>query len=120
MLGISDVGQTLAGTAYTDLCTVTAVSNGGQVAADWNAVAFNGASGSDRSIAWRVLCDGAVIGPVSAGTQAVPVAGSPRVFAGYKVRSTPAAGSHTWKLQISASAASSVYAEYATMTVTEY
>jgi len=53
------------------------------------------------------------------GTQLIVNAGSPRAFAGMKASSTPAAGSHVWKLQISASASSAVYCEYSAMTVTE-
>lgn len=119
LLGAADSPQALAGSTWTPLCTVTARSNGGQVLVDWDAVAYNGNSGSDRTVSWRVLCDGVLIG-VTSGGQNVPLAGQPRVFAGYKARSTPAAGGHTWVLQALASAASAVFVESATMTVTEY
>lgn len=120
LLGVADFPQGLAGVAWTDLCTLTATSNGGMVIADWDAVAFNANSGADRAVSWRALCDGAVIGPVTAAGQTIPLAGTPRVYAGYKARSTPAAGSHTWKVQVIATAAAAVFVEFATMTVTEY
>ncbi|TFD41758.1 hypothetical protein E3T37_03645 [Cryobacterium sp. TMT2-10] len=120
LLGAASVGQTLAGTAYTDLTTLTATSYGGQVIVDWDAVAFNGSSGLDRAVIFRVVCDGVAIGLVPAGSTTIPLSGLSRVYFGYKAWSTPPAGSHTWKLQVTASAASAVFVEGAAMTVTEY
>src|SRR4051812_41187881 len=48
--------------SYTDIATVTATSFGGPVTVNFEGVAFNGSSGADRSIDWRILCDAALVG----------------------------------------------------------
>lgn len=119
ILGVQMSPQILAGTAWTDLAVVTAVSQGREVVATAFAWAFNGSSGADRQIAYRIVCDTAVITPELAGAQQVPLAGAPRVHSVMGGRSTPTKGTHTWKLQISASAASAVFSEASMLTITE-
>lgn len=102
---------------FTDLATVTATSSGGECMARMTSMAYNGASGADRTITWRVLCDGAEIGSFPAVS--LPLANLPRVTRAGAFASTPAAGAHTWKLQASGSAASSVVVDTGLLTVVE-
>lgn len=122
LIGVDDrTAQILvSGTAWTTVATVTGAATGGRVVVDWDAVAFNGASGADRSITYRVTASGFEIqAPI--GGQMVPLAGQPRVFAGYKPSHTPpAASGYVWELQALASAASSVYVARAALEVTEW
>lgn len=107
------------GASYGTVLEVTGVSTGESVEVVWAATSFNGTSGADRSIQYRVLCDGVVIGRPSYGPHAVPLAGTPRVFAGFQVQHTPTAGAHTWRLESNASAAVTVIVEAASLTVDE-
>lgn len=119
ILGTHMTGQLLAGTAWTDLATVTARSYGREVIATAMAWSFNATSGADRAVAYRIVCDSTVITPELAGTQTIPLTGAPRIHAVMGGKSTPSSATHTWKLQISASEASAVFCEASMLTVTE-
>lgn len=109
-LGLNqNAGGTLAVT-YSNYATVTATSNGNEVECEISAVVANGNSGANRTFDIRVLCDGVAITPSSiTGLWATYVAGnSPPYIFSFNFSSTPAAGSHTWTLQLQASAAGSV------------
>lgn len=109
--------------SWTDLATVTATSYGGPVAVRWLGALWNGGSGTDRTGQLQVTCDGTAL--ATSATASIPIgsAGSasngPRVTKGGTVTHTPAAGSHTWKVQGNASAASAVISSLATLTVVE-
>ncbi len=120
LIGAAGVGQTLlAGTpGWTDLITFSTVTGGGgQYFAEWDGTGFNGGSGLDRTMDYRVTCDGISIG----GLSGIPIinAGSPRARRHGVQTTTPGIGAHTWTLQANASAASAVYVEFATFRVTE-
>lgn len=105
------------GNTWTDILSVTATSSGLPVRVEWDATAYNGASGADRNLAYRVLCDGSVIGRALYGRQFIVLAGTPRAFASFRIEHTPAAASHTWKLQAQGNVGSAVYVEAASLTV---
>lgn len=95
-------GGTLAESpSWSDLLTVTATSLGGEVTVSYKVTLVNANSGAHRSAAVRVICDGsevdawALTAPYLAGIQ-VPI------FPALDVAHTPAAGSHTWKIQAQA------------------
>lgn len=112
--------QTL-GANYGDSLTISATSIGGLCTVRFTVVAYNAASGADRTMDVQVVCDGVVVGAALTGIS-VPLNGSamPRITRVAAVSSTPAAGSHTWKLQTRASIASAVVVESALMTVVEH
>lgn len=116
------VVPTASAGAWTDVLSVTATSLGGAVVARWAGVAYNGNSGADRTMAWRVVCDDVAIGtgfsnvPLPVGSSAT---NHPRVHRTTAPSSTPAAGAHTWKLQANASAAAAVVVESASLTIVE-
>lgn len=116
---LTGVGGTLAATpSWSDLLVVTATSLGGEVIVSYNVALVNANSGDHRDAAVRITCDGAEIdgwsfkAPYIAGIQ-VPV------FPSLDVSHTPAAGSHTWKIQGNASVASAIQIIKGSMTVTE-
>jgi hypothetical protein len=106
--------------AWTDVCTVTATSFGGSCSADWTMRFVNGASGADRTLNTRVVCDGNLIGaevlynaPLANGTTGLSAA--------FSSESVPGAGSHVWKLQAAGvGTANALIAKQAVLTVTEY
>lgn len=97
---------------------LTGVTDGGPVICRWELTAFNGASGADRTIDVRVICDGVMIGTGLTGMSII-LAGAPRTPRVQTENHTPAAGLHTWHLQAKASAASSVYIETSRLIVIE-
>lgn len=103
---------------WTDLITVTATSLGGEVTVDFNAHLTNPNSGANQDAAVKVLCDGVEIDSFSFTIPLVSGVVNP-AFPSQKFFHTPAAGSHTWKLQANATALNSVNAARASMTVTE-
>lgn len=119
ILGVDMGAQKLATTEWLTIASVTAISQGREVIASGMAWAFNGGSGADRAVTYRITCDDVAISPLLAGTQPIPLLGAPRVPGMMGGKSTPAKGAHTWKLQISASANLAVYAEASMLTVTE-
>jgi len=106
---------------WSDLLTVTATSAGRPVRIRFDATAFNGASGADRTVDYRVICITGGTTDDRGGPSAVPVllTGAPRRSSYRQYSHTPAAGSHTWKLQGRCSAASSCYVEEAALVVIE-
>lgn len=107
-----------SGTTWSDVATFTATASGALVVADWRIQFINGDSGADRVIRLRITVDGAQIGddvrydvPLVGGTAGLP--------GGYNEESRPAAGSHTWRLQATASVENAVYINQAVLTVTE-
>lgn len=113
------VGGTLAATpSWSDIMIVTATSLGGEIIVDYDITLTNANSGAHRDAALRVTCDGVeVLGwtltcPYTAGID-FPVSPS------LEVNHTPAAGSHTWKLQGNASVAGAVQVRRGSMSVTE-
>lgn len=107
------------GATWGTLLTASGWSAGGTVRATWDAVAVNGNSGLDRAVQYRVLCDGAVIGRGAYGPQSVPLAGMPKVFAGFHIEHAPTSGTHTWVLQSNATIASAVEIDAAALTIEE-
>jgi len=103
---------------WTDVATVTATATGRAVTCRWNGSGFNGASGADRTGAWRVVVDTSTVLGSFTGVP-YPVAGLPHVFRSAAYKHTPSAGSHTWKLQAQASVASAVYCEAGWLAVVE-
>lgn len=106
-----------ASPSWTDVMSLTATSHGGVCEVDWCAVAYNSASGATRLVSFRVLLDGSAIGP----TLSFDVTTSAGIgqLQSFFVSSTPAAGSHTWKLQMNCSAAPACGFKNSTLKVTE-
>lgn len=118
---ITGTGGTLAASpSWSDLLVVTATSLGGEVTVSYNVTLVNANSGAHRSAAIRVTCDGAEVDawaftcPWLTGIQ-VPT------FPSLSVPHTPAAGSHTWKIQAQAGVgeASSVQIIKGSVVITE-
>ena len=121
-LGINKVNTTgtVVAATYTTYATVTATSTGRECEVDFRAILGNGSSGADRSVIWRVQCDGVDIAP--AGLNIGLRNGSPTntdTVLSFIVSSTPSAGSHTWVLQLQASNASAVVLDGAVLKVSE-
>jgi hypothetical protein len=104
--------------AYKTILTVTATSTGGQCTAEMWATAFNGNSGSDKSFDWRVTCDNVIIGTPFIGT-IIPQANLRPISRNGSFTSTPGAGSHTWRFQVSCDTANAVYVDTARLKVSE-
>lgn len=102
---------------YADVVSVTAVSHGGVCEVDWRATIYNGLSGANRVVALRVVVDGVVIGTVL--NLDVSTAITQGDVASFLASSTPAAGTHTWKLQMNCSAAAACGFKNSTIKVTE-
>lgn len=123
-LSLTAAEPVLAATpAWTDLAVVTATTYGGTIAVRWLANMFNGGSGSDRTGQFQVVCDGTSLVTTPALTVAIGsvVSGQngPRITKGGNIVHTPTTGSHTWKVQGNASAASTLISSFATLTVVE-
>jgi len=109
-LGINKLpASVVIANTYTTYLTVTANSTGRECEVDFRINLSNAASGADRTVLYQILCDGVAISPTPL------TIGVPNVMPGFPistlskiVSSTPAAGSHTWILQLQASAASAV------------
>lgn len=122
---IVDAAHMLAGSlvltgtpGWTDIASGTGTSTGLPCVVRWTGSASNGNSGTDRTMSWRVVIDGVTELGTIAGVS-MPLANLPRISKGGAYRSTPAAGSHTWKLQANGSAASSVIVDHGQLHVVE-
>lgn len=119
VLGAIGGGKILLTTAWLTVAQVTAISHGGNCLAEAMAYSFNAASGAERTITYRMLCDGVAISPVLDGPSAAPLSGTPRMPGLMWGKSKPVFGSHVWALQAISSANSSVYVEASMLKVTE-
>jgi len=106
--------------SWTTLATVTATTLGGACVADVFANLANANSGANRVGSLRVTIDGVAIGPAIIDFTLPNVSAPAPYAASYSWESTPAAGAHTWVLQANGSAASSVSALQAVITITEH
>lgn len=105
---------------YATYATVTATSTGRECEIDFRIMASNANSGANRSVFAKVQCDGVDIPPLDIDLFLANVPGtSPRYNLSYLVSSTPAAGNHTWTLQLRGSSSSSVALNLAVMKVVE-
>ena len=123
-VSIADVNASGSGTlgtgpSWNDILTVTATSYGGVCVARFAISAFNGNSGADRTAIFRVICDSTTLW--TSDTVTLPLAGaaSPTRVRFGNGSSTPAAGTHTWKIQGQASTAAAVITDSASLTVVE-
>jgi len=112
----------VAGTpSWTTLATLTATTNGGLCVVDVSTILENSNSGANRTGSLSVILDGTALTPAQIDYFLIYLAGGQTPTAAvFNWESTPAAGSHTWVLRANASAASSVTANQAVMTVTEH
>lgn len=113
---------TIAGpTGWTTLASVTATSDGSQVAVRGLAVVVNGFSGGDRTANFQLLCDSTTL--VNFANFSVPLGvssgPSPRIPRAASLAHTPAAGSHTWTLRVNSSVNSTVLCDVGTLTVVQ-
>lgn len=109
----------LAGSpTWTDLITITVTTPAASCMADWSAIYSNANSGLNRTVDFRVTCDGTQIGPILS-YDAPLTPGATGYGASFQASSAVVAGSHTWKLQGRASVASACYAKFGTMKITE-
>lgn len=106
-------------TSYTTYATVTATSTGGKVVIRFSGPIANANSGAHRKYSLRVQCDGSTVKEVTDLTLALVSGSSNTHFFSWIFRHTPAAGSHTWNLQLLADGTSAVTAGYMTMEVAE-
>lgn len=120
-LGISKVNtDIIVANTYTTYATVTATSRGGECEAHFEAFVSNGVSGADRTLLAKVRCDGVDVTPIDMSQYLHNVSGVATTYSmSFTVSSTPSAGSHTWTLQLSASAASAVVLKQAVLRVEE-
>lgn len=109
---------TVPGNAWGDLVVVTASSSGALCVADWKAQFANANSGGNRVLSFRLLVDGVQVGS-DIGYDVPLSSGLIGYSAAFDFESSPAAGSHVWRLQGNASTASAVYVNQAVLTVTE-
>lgn len=109
-LGLNRHAGGTLGASWATYATLTATSTGGVCEAEISAIVGNGNSGLDRTFDIRVLCDGAAITPsLISGLYALYVSGAtPYHTYAFNFSSTPAAGSHTWALQLQASVGGAV------------
>lgn len=120
-LGAGSLGAvaTLAGTpSWTDISTVTATSMGGEVTVTFDVTLINANSGDHRTAALRVTCDGVEVDGWTFFCQYIATANVP-TFPSLQIFHTPAAGSHTWKVQGNANIGGAIQAVKGSMTVTE-
>lgn len=97
---VGPVGATLAITpVWTPLAPVTATSSGGRVRARVDLALQNLASGADRDIAYRVLCDGVEV-PGGGILLTAPLGQTSA--SSWEWEHTPAAGPHTWTISANA------------------
>lgn len=109
-----------AAPGWTDLAVVTATTTGGPVVARWSGALSNGNSGADRTGSLRLTLDGVEVQGGGAYTGfSLPIAGLRSLPRGGFVRSTPAAGSHTWRVQGNGSAGAAVVSDAAALSVVE-
>lgn len=121
-LGINtktSTGSVLPTGSYTTYCTVTATSTGGAIEADFSALIFNGNSGAYRTAQVKVQCDGVDVTPVLDFGVSFVSSNNPPVFPAFKVSHTPAAGSHTWTLQVKSNTGSAVIMDQAYLRIAE-
>lgn len=109
-------GQTYPGanflltTSYTDRITAASVTTlGGEVELEVCIAFYNAASGADRIIDVNVVCDGSTIKNISGISSILNVSTAGSDYVTVKVRHTPSAGAHIYKIQAKASAGSAVY-----------
>lgn len=102
---------------WTDVVSLTATTHGGVCDVEWMSLAYNAASGATRSFTYRVTVDGVQIGSTLIVDLTTSTGnGQAQSFIH---SSTPAAGSHTWKLQANCSAAAACGFKNSTIKVTE-
>lgn len=101
--------------------TITATSSGGKVRVTAHFLTENSGSGATRQAQWQVLCDGVVMVEASDQVNVMLNGGS------YEFRdtfwtqaTTPAAGTHTWKLQASCPIGNAIVIAQTTLLVEEY
>ena len=108
---IASTSSTTLGIAMGDVAGafVTASSGGTRVRATATLNVENNGSGATRTASFQLLCDGVLIGEVSRTFTLMLSGGTyQQLVVVLTATSTPSAGSHTWKLQGLASAATSV------------
>jgi|GEM_PF-7016297 len=110
---------TAASPSWMDILTVTADSTGGICMIDVAANVYNPNSGGVRTAGLRVVCDGTQVDDIWQLDIPNPGGASAGVHGVVRAESTPGVGTHTWKFQANASAASSVSIRSAVMTVQE-
>ncbi|TFC92033.1 MULTISPECIES: hypothetical protein [Cryobacterium] len=116
--------QYLATTAMADIpfVTTTVVTDGSQqVTIEGSALIKDGNSGSLRLASMQVICDGAVVGERLTDIVITNLPGqSPACTANIRVRHTPTAGSHVYKLQGMCKDASSIFIRQADIIVSSH
>lgn len=105
------------GPSWNDIASVTATSSGGLCTLRGSLSVFNGTSGADRTAIFRAVCDSTQVW--ISDTVSLPLNGTPTRTRFPVATSTPAAGSHTWKIQGQASAALAVIVDAAAISVVE-
>ena len=103
--------QNILAASYTTYGTVTASTGGNDIEIVWTAQVANGNSGADRTFNVQVLMDGATTGiyPAVLTYDAPFISGTTTTLSyTFTMLQTPAAGNHTWNIQLLGSAAGSV------------
>lgn len=101
--------------------TVTATSSGGEVEVDLRAILTNAGSGAARKATIQVQCDGVDIATdlVMSMTYSAGDGANQAIAPSTIISHTPTAGSHTWTVQLLATANSAVYLNWASLKVSE-
>lgn len=115
-----DTNAATSGTTYADVTglSVTGTSTGGVVRVTGQVLFQNGNSGLNIKGDLQVLCDGALIGYVFPSLNLMNNGDARYQFA-FHAKSTPAAGSHTWKLQAKSQTAGAMVIKQGIITVEE-
>jgi hypothetical protein len=103
--------------AYTTYCTVTGNSTGGEIELHFIANVHDGSSGAARTGHMRVQCDGTTV----TNTDRVYYTPGNAAYAHVVAlqNHTPAAGSHTWTLQVQADTVTATFLDNAALRVAE-
>lgn len=122
-LGANEGATTSSGgltTSYVTRATVSSVvTQGGEVEIDVQGWVSNATSGADRGVSIKVQCDGVDVGTPLAGFVLAPLASNLPIPFKQRFAHTPTAGSHTYTLQVLASANASVTLTRPTIIVNE-
>lgn len=107
-------------TALVTQLTLDVDTLGGELLIETSALTANASSGAFRSIAYEIWEDGVKVAELAGGA-GVPyiAAGSPENAHLLTIKRTPAAGSHTYEVKMSASANSAVWERCGILKITE-
>lgn len=105
---------------YVTGTSFTVTTTGKDARITLKAIYMNGTSGAARWVSHRLIQDGVQLGNAVVQIPVTYITTNDHVYSEYTYKWTPAAGSHTYKLQALAQANSTTYIRYAYITLEEY